>query len=135
MNRRMLLSFLGAGAASAASGMSAKDAAKALGAPGAAAMNAPLPEVVTGGQRAQSNAVGHPAVQSAAMRKLYRHRGRLEHSNPHMPVHIATKQSWSPVFKESVHQREMAIMDALIEKFEADDAFRRKVAQLLGVEE
>jgi hypothetical protein len=128
MDRRTILSLFGGGAAAAVSGVSAKDAAAKLGLESGLVAGGPLPDV---------NGVAGVEVTSRlphfVMARLWRERERAHHSNPHMPAHIATKKSWSPAFKESIHRREVEIIDAFIEKIEADEEFAKRVGAALGL--
>lgn len=129
MNRRSLLSLFGGGAAAAVSGVSVKDAAAQLGLESGLVAGGPLPPVES------AVGVGFSGVTPvhSAMRHLWQLRDRTHHSNPHMPAHIATKKSWSPAFKESVHRREVEIMDAFIAKVEADEEFAAHISKALGL--
>lgn len=128
MDRRAILSLFGGGAAAAVSGVSAKDAASQLGLEGGLVAGGPLPDVgsVVAGE------VGFNASHFV-INHLWRARDRAHSSNPHMPVHIATKKSWSPAFKESIHRREVEIIDAFIAKVDADEEFAKRVGAALGL--
>lgn len=125
-DRRSLLKLL-AGGGFAASGMSTKDAAKAIGLPDVPPMNQSIP---------MEGAVGHlPATHSIARQRFWRVRERATRSPHTMPAHIATKKSWSPVFKEAVRARETEIWDRFAEELEYNEAFVEKALELLGVTE
>jgi hypothetical protein len=131
MNRRGLLSLFGGGAAAVVSGVSVKDAAAQLGLENGLVVGGPLPNVVSEGGEPSSNP--YSGLPHSYMRHLWRMRDRIQHSNPHMPAHIATKRSWSPAFKEGVNRREVEIMEAFINKVEADEAFAERVGKMLGL--
>lgn len=129
MNRRGLLALIGGGAASAASGMSVKDAAKAIGATDALVMSAPP----IGGDPVPVGS-GSFSSHHRVMQRLWRARDRATHGHHTMPAHIATKRSWSPVFKEAVLRREADILEAFIEQVERDEELASRVARFLGVD-
>lgn len=132
MDRRSILRLFSGSAAAAASGMSVKEAARALGDEGSMAMNVPASAEI--GQMPVT-AVGWGSPGKSLLSALCRERERLTYANPHMPPHIATKKSWSPAFKKAVFDRELAILEAMIDRLERDDDFRAHVAAALGLED
>lgn len=128
MHRRSILAMFGGGVASAASGISVKDAAEAIGAEDALQVGGPLPpsQEAVGGQL--------NSRLSRALQAVYREREiNRSHADHRLPAHIACMKSWSPAFKVAVHKRETEIIDAFIERVERDEQFAGKVAGILGL--
>lgn len=142
LNRRSILSFFAGGAASAASGVSVREAAASLGT--TTAMNVPAPQLPDpdpwdegfGPCTADTSPADRlkVAARSRVFDVLHQERERILYARPDFPPHIASKKSWSPVFKESVRRREIAIIDAALHRMQREESITDKLLSALGIE-
>jgi hypothetical protein len=134
MNRRSLIQTLIGGVAAVSSGVSPKEAAKALGVPLAMV---PPGTADTLSERA-SISVGVGCASAGVLpgwrvtQTLREHRSRLDQPERYLPPHIAAMKSWSPVYKASVAARERDIFERYLRKIENDETFAEKVIACLG---
>lgn len=128
MNRRDIIRGLLGGAGAAASGMSPKEAAKAIGAPGALDMG-------EAGQAQLDHLAPHvPSRPARQLRRIiYARQDAYQRSEDHLPAHIRSKKSWSPVFKAACYERELIVINMLLEKIDDDETFASKVLGALGI--
>lgn len=121
--RRGFLGFVlgGAAAASAPPVIGVKAAAAALG----------VNEAMTATEIAEAGAPSG-GLEDAEWRLINRieqlHYNRRV-SEDRLPVHIATKRSWSPAYKAMIYAREQAIMETYLDRMRRDRSFLDKVKQ------
>lgn len=123
IGRRALLSLFGAGAAGAASGARVEVGEAHLGDMATPVDGYPIPKDV----------VERPAWQSRLRDRIWKLRRERLQSDMAMPVHIAGKKSWSPVFKQMTYYRELREFEELERKTNEDAAFAERLAKLMGV--
>lgn len=127
MSRRAFLKLLAGSGAAAASGVSAGQAAEAIGLPGAENVAANVKS-----QSIKAMGVGRYGVHHL-MESMWTELEARRTPDDHMPVHIRTKKSWSPVFKSAVAKRERLLLSALQRKIQEDEEFGQRIAALAGL--
>lgn len=126
MDRRSLLRLFGAAPAAALSGLSTKEVAAKLG--------MGVPNLSDPPSQEETMAFPQPmrSKTDILLGRLWRNGENRRLASQQMPAHIASKKSWSPVYKESVYREELELYQSIIDKIERDEAFAKRAAKLLG---
>jgi hypothetical protein len=128
--RGLLKMILGAGVSAPMIGSAG--AAKALGVPLFAQPGPSVHDLGTTGSFAPEP-LG--TINGFPLWKLRRKADYQRQALNYLPAHIASKRSWSPIYKAGEYAREQMIIDAYFDRMEGDKSFAADVARALGLVE
>ena len=131
LSRRNLLSLFGAAGASAASGVSAKDAVRALGGSGPL-YPSNMPQPAPSGMSV-AEPTPHQRAFGGVINRAYQRREAQQFREFHIPQRIMSKRSWSNAYKMHEAEKENREFRELLHRLEQDEGFATQVLKALGV--